>query len=128
MRLTKQISLGALFVVWAASAWANNTPQSLPFVQDWSNTGLITTNDDWSGVPGIVGFRGDGLTASNGTDPQTITAESTVIDVIANQSTPDTSNNLMGGQRYNLWMSPLQIGRRLRGMHLNSNAGRNCAH
>ena len=91
MRLTKQISLGALFVVWAASAWANNTPQSLPFVQDWSNTGLITTNDDWSGVPGIVGFRGDGLTAANGTDPQTITAESTVIDVIANQSTPDTS-------------------------------------
>lgn len=41
------------------------------------------------------------------------------------ESSPDTSNNVMGGQRYNLWMSPLQIGRRLRNMHLNANAGRN---
>lgn len=41
------------------------------------------------------------------------------------ESTPDTSNNLMGGQRYNLWMSPLQMGRRLRALHLNSNVGRN---
>ncbi|MEO6305181.1 MAG: hypothetical protein ABIP51_18625, partial [Bacteroidia bacterium] len=30
-----------------------------------------------------------------------------------------------GGQRYNLWMSPLQMGRRIRSMHLNSNIGRN---
>jgi hypothetical protein len=36
------------------------------------------------------------------------------------ESSPDTSNNLMGGQRYNLWMSPLQMGRRIRSMHLNS--------
>jgi len=41
------------------------------------------------------------------------------------ESTPDTSNNLMGGQRYNNWMSPLQMGRRLRNLHLNANAGRN---
>jgi hypothetical protein len=41
------------------------------------------------------------------------------------ESTPDTSNNLMGGQRYNRWMSPLQMGRRIRSMHLNSNVGRN---
>lgn len=31
----------------------------------------------------------------------------------------NTSNNLMGGQGYNLWMSPIQIGRRLRSMYLN---------
>ncbi|MDP1799857.1 MAG: hypothetical protein Q8L81_00800 [Bacteroidota bacterium] len=41
------------------------------------------------------------------------------------ESSPDTSNNLMGGQRYNLWMSPLQMGRRIRSVHLNANAGRN---
>ncbi len=44
------------------------------------------------------------------------------------ESTPDTSNNLMGGQRYNLWMSPLQMGRRLRALHLNGNIGRNIRH
>lgn len=41
------------------------------------------------------------------------------------ESSPDTSNNVMGGQRYNRWMSPLQMGRRIRSMHLNSNEGRN---
>jgi len=40
------------------TAQANNTYQSLPFSQDWSNTGLITVNDDWSGVPGVIGYRG----------------------------------------------------------------------
>ena len=49
--------------------------QSIPFSQAWTNTGLITANDDWSGVPGIVGFRGDDLTASTGTDPQTLLAD-----------------------------------------------------
>lgn len=44
------------------------------------------------------------------------------------ESTPDTSNNVMGGQRYNLWMSPLQMGRRIRSFHLNSNSGRNLRH
>ena len=41
------------------------------------------------------------------------------------ESTPDTSNNVMGGQRYNRWMSPLQMGRRIRSMHLNANNGHN---
>ncbi len=27
--------------------------------QNWSNAGLITSNDDWSGVPSIVGYLGD---------------------------------------------------------------------
>jgi predicted extracellular nuclease len=73
------------------SAGADNTAQSLPFNQEWTNTGLITTDDDWSGVPGIVGFRGDGL-ASTGADPQTILADgsATPIDVNANETSPST--------------------------------------
>ena len=64
--------------------------QTLPFSQNWSNTGLITTDDNWNNVPGIVGYRGDDLTANTGTDPQTILGEGTpVIDVIANQSNPN---------------------------------------
>ncbi len=72
------------------------TPQPLPFTQNWSNTSLITVDDDWSGVPGIIGFRGDNLTAGTGTDPQTLLAADApgVIDVLANLT---SANNNTGG-------------------------------
>ncbi len=75
-----------------AIAQADTTPQTLPFSQDWSDTALIGTNDDWSGVPGIVGHRGDDLTMATGTDPQTILADGTdtPLDVNANQTNPNT--------------------------------------
>ena len=73
-------------------AEANNTYQTLPFAQNWSNIGLITTDDVWDSVPGIIGYRGDGLTGSTGTDPQTILADCslTPVDVTANQTNPAT--------------------------------------
>ena len=58
--------------------------------QDWSNLGLITTNDSWAGVPSIVGFRGDDLTGVTGADPTTLSGNSSVVDVNANQTNPDT--------------------------------------
>jgi hypothetical protein len=72
--------------------FATNSPQSLPFSQAWTDTGLITADDNWSGVPGIVGYRGDDLTTVTATDPRTILADgsATPIDVIANQTNPDT--------------------------------------
>ncbi len=73
-----------------ASVILDVSPQTLPFSQNWSITSLITVNDDWTGVPGIVGYRGDGLTAANDIDPQTVLGESTlVIDVNANQTDPN---------------------------------------
>lgn len=71
---------------------ADNTAQPIPFAQDWSNPNLITADDDWSGVPGIMGFRGDGLTGSTGTDPQTILGDDSpgVEDVNANLADPNT--------------------------------------
>jgi len=63
--------------------------------QNWSNPGLITANNDWSGVASITGFRGDDLTTATGADPQTITGTSTVVNVIANQTNPNT--NTSGG-------------------------------
>jgi predicted extracellular nuclease len=79
----------ATFVV--QSAGATSVPQSLPFSQNWSDTGLVTVSDDWSDVPGVVGFRGDGL-ASTGADPQTVLEEGSppVIDVNANEASPNT--------------------------------------
>jgi DNA/RNA endonuclease G (NUC1) len=71
---------------------ADNTAQTLPFSQNWSNTGLITVADNWNGVPGIIGYRGDDLTTSTGTDPRNILADGTTtpVNVLANQLNPST--------------------------------------
>ncbi|GAA4816255.1 hypothetical protein GCM10023308_11330 [Marinicella pacifica] len=79
-------------------ASANNTPHDLssgPFLQDWSNPSLITSNDDWSGVPSIEGFQGGGLVSGNNVDPQTVlTADDPgTFDVFANETNPDTLNS-----------------------------------
>ncbi|MCA6109806.1 Ig-like domain-containing protein [Bradyrhizobium cenepequi] len=63
--------------------------------QDWSNAGLITTNDDWSGVPSIEGYLGQDITTATGTDPRTLALDSTVandLDAIANQSNTTITN------------------------------------
>jgi hypothetical protein len=78
-RITRSFA-ALLFAFVTASAWvlfehslrADNTAQTIPFSQNWSNTSLISTNDNWSAVSGIVGYRGDDLTMSIGVDPQTI--------------------------------------------------------
>lgn len=74
------------------SARADSTAQTLPFTQDWSNAGLITTDDDWSGVPGFIGYRGDNLTLVNDVSPATVLADgiATPVDVIANQTNPNS--------------------------------------
>lgn len=77
----------------------NGTPQTLPFSQNWTNIGMITTNDDWSGVPGIEGYflRNDTSSTTN-VDPQTLLAdtfagaEAPELDVIANQVATAISN------------------------------------
>jgi endonuclease I len=73
---------------------ADTTPQTLPFSQNWGNTGLITANDNWSGVPGIEGFLGqDPATTAAPIDPRTILGTSSAandLDVVANQLDPLT--------------------------------------
>ncbi len=74
----------------------NTTPQTLPFSQNWTNAGLITANDDWAGVPGIVGFLGDfdPGPAVTGVDPRTLLTPfgTNNIDVIANQASVALTN------------------------------------
>lgn len=73
----------------------DSTPTSLPFTQDWTNATLITTNDIWTGVPGIQGFLGQDMTTATGTDPQTLLGVSALggdLTVLANQSSPTISN------------------------------------
>src|SRR5262245_47472903 len=91
-RLTALVSLLAVSSYLALMiAQADTTPQTLPFSQNWSNLGLITTDNDWSGVPGVIGYRGDDLTTATGTNPQTIVADGsgTPVDVEANETNPN---------------------------------------
>ncbi len=67
------------------------TPDTTPHVlalgnfhQNWSDSTLITANDDWSGVPSIMGYLGED-TIVEGIDPQTILTPYSNIDLIANQ-------------------------------------------
>ena len=85
------IFLGAAFGLTAAAV-ADGSYQTLPFSQNWTNTGLITVDDDWSGVAGILGYRGDNLTSVSGADPQTILVDGTTtpVDINANKTDPLT--------------------------------------
>jgi endonuclease G, mitochondrial len=76
---------------------ADLVPQTVPFSQNWTNGALITANDNWSGVPGIIGYRGDDINTGIAVDPQTIVVDgsSSPVNVIANATDPTAS--LSGG-------------------------------
>ncbi|HYE96905.1 MAG TPA: T9SS type A sorting domain-containing protein [Rubricoccaceae bacterium] len=92
MRIASLLLLGLLVGpgVWAQAL--DTTPQPLPFAQNWTNNALITVDDDWSGVPGVIGYRGDNLTAATGARPDTILADGSTspVDVNANRVDPNT--------------------------------------
>jgi len=65
--------------------------------ENWSNTGLITTNNVWTGYPNFQGFQGQNLPAgigsTAGTNPSTILGPSAAtgdLNVTANQTNPNT--------------------------------------
>jgi hypothetical protein len=89
MTRTLMAGLACLLMI-AAPARATTIPAPLPFLQNWSDTGQITVDDDWSRVVGVVGHRGDGLVAEPGVDPRTVTADGsgTPLDVAANRTDP----------------------------------------
>ena len=94
-RTMRRAALGVALSAVLSTAYADNTPQTLPFSQDWTNTGLITANDSWSGVPGIEGFLGQDITTATGADPRTLLTSSTVagdLTVLANQTSQTITN------------------------------------
>ncbi|HEY6194121.1 MAG TPA: hypothetical protein VI504_03690 [Candidatus Eisenbacteria bacterium] len=96
-KLGTTLAVSTVALAFAVSALANGTVQSLPFAQDWTNTGLITANDDWTAVPGIIGFLGDSdpVGAVTAVDPQTLTADVAVQqDVIAQAVTTNTAGGV----------------------------------
>lgn len=98
MKTNRRASIGWLFTLAALAALAtpvvraDQTPQPLPLVQNWTEATLLTADNDWSKVPGFMGYRGDKLTAKPGANPQAITEDGTggLVNVIANQGKPSS--------------------------------------
>lgn len=76
---------------------ANGTAQTIPFTQNWANTGLITVDDNWDNVPGIIGYRGDDLETQIGADPQLILGDGSATPVDVNANNPDPTAATSGG-------------------------------
>jgi uncharacterized protein len=79
-----------VLVIVLALALPGSAGAALPFAQGWSDTSLIAVDDNWSGVAGVAGYRGDGLVGGTGVDPQAIVVDGagTPVDVLANQANP----------------------------------------
>jgi len=83
------LAFGCLTVAHADQTFFNLSGGNVS--RNCANTGLITTKDAWTGVGSIEGYRGDDMTASTGTDPQTLLSViGTPLDVNANQTNPNT--------------------------------------
>ncbi|WP_183098849.1 ExeM/NucH family extracellular endonuclease [Nocardioides pelophilus] len=93
------LTVSVLGVAPAAQADLDPAISSFPYTQDWSNAGLITANDDWSGVGGVEGFLGQDLTTTTGTDPQTLLAAGSLVandkDVAANLTATATNGGVV---------------------------------
>lgn len=90
------IILAVCILAWPREvrmAQANTAPQPLPLQLDWSDTGLITSNDDWSGVPWMMGFLGERLgSKTEGVNPQNILVDgtNTTVSLVPDQTDPNT--------------------------------------
>jgi hypothetical protein len=64
-----------------------------PFIQNWSNTTTLPSNDYWGDVVSVAGYRGNSLTSGIGVDPQTILNDTpgNALNVTANETNPITS-------------------------------------
>lgn len=56
--------------------------ESNDFQQDWENTGLITSNNTWTGVPFLYGFGSDRSGSTEGIDPRTLTGYTTSTSIV----------------------------------------------
>jgi len=92
LHLTVSASTLLTLALLAPLTRADETPLRPPVVEDWSSVSRITKDNDWSGVPGFMGYRGDKLAGKPGMDPQIILADglSTPVDVQANEKNPNS--------------------------------------
>lgn len=92
MMTMRQVVAIALFAMAGMQARADDSYQPLTFFQDWSDTGIIFANADWSNVAGMRGFSGSELTNGTAVDPRLLLAagDGSGESVWANQANPST--------------------------------------
>ncbi len=92
----RRTTLATLIAALAVTAQADTTYHLLAngnFRQDWTNTALISADNSWANIPSIMGYA-DALTGT-GVDAKTILVAQSVVNLKANQTTPNT--NTAGG-------------------------------
>ncbi|MFL6844128.1 MAG: cadherin domain-containing protein [Allosphingosinicella sp.] len=66
------------------------------FDQNWSNTNLITANDDWSLVPSIIGYKTGDVTTTIPVDARTVITDAGFVqNVFANQNPTNTTGGVI---------------------------------
>lgn len=84
----------AIIFVWAGfvgSTVADGSYQVLPFLETWTPTERISSDGNWSAVPGVMGYSGSGLVSAAGVDPQAILAPGGMSpSLVANKTNPST--------------------------------------
>jgi predicted extracellular nuclease/2',3'-cyclic-nucleotide 2'-phosphodiesterase (5'-nucleotidase family) len=61
--------------------------------QNWTDTSLISADDNWANVPSFEGFLGQNITTTDGVNPGTLLTDSTVandLDVQHGETNPDS--------------------------------------
>src|SRR5882724_5324302 len=66
--------------------------------QNWSNSSLLNTPNDWSNIPSIVGFATVDGAHGHDTDPRTLTGDSEDPDIATNVSKSPSGFNPNSGQ------------------------------
>jgi hypothetical protein len=64
--------LGMMPTALADNTYASLASGNFTFSLNAGSANLISSNDNWSNVPSVEGYYGQGLTATHGVDPQTI--------------------------------------------------------
>src|SRR5262245_44047645 len=82
---SRTVVLSLIVALCAAELRADGKASKLPLKEDWSDIGRIAKDNDWSAVPGFVGYRGDKLATRPGVSPQEIVTDgtSTPVSVIS---------------------------------------------
>lgn len=84
--------LALTVLLTAGTARADATYQPIPFNENWGQTQRLNASDDWSQVPGIVGYLGENpFDSTPGRLARTILGDSlSPVDLIPNQTSPGT--------------------------------------
>ncbi len=89
-------SLSPVAPVSANAVYYDFTGGNLNFNLTAASAGMITTNDDWSGVTSAEGYFGRNLTATHGIDPQTVLGTE-----FASNQLPNTANTNVSANKQN---------------------------